>query len=163
MKGSTNSKVYTMNANKKQSIFLGVTASLLFSITFILNRSMSQQGGSWIWSSALRFYWMLPFFLAIVYLRGGLKKLFTEMGRNLFQWLLWSTVGFGLFYGPLTFAAAYTPSWPLASTCQFTIIAGIILAPFIKRNVAWVHHNQSFSAIFSGIILLGIIIMQINY
>ncbi len=89
---------------------MGVAASLLFSVTFILNRAMSVGGGSWVWSSSLRFYWMIPFFAAIVWYQNGLKQLAVEIRTNFTQWLIWSTVGFGFFYAPLTFAAAYTPS-----------------------------------------------------
>ena len=142
---------------------MGVAASLLFSVTFIVNRVMSVGGGSWVWSSSLRFYWMIPFFVAIVWYQGGLKQLLAEIRANFTQWLIWSTVGFGLFYAPLTYAAAYTPSWLLAGTWQFTIIAGMLLAPFITRNKSKQPSNLRSSAIFSGIILLGIIIMQMEH
>jgi drug/metabolite transporter (DMT)-like permease len=151
-----------MQSIKKQAILMGLAASLFFSVTFVLNRLMSLQGGSWIWSSALRFYWMLPLFIIIVGYKGGLGVLFREIKKNAAQWLMWSTVGFGLFYAPLTFAAAYTPSWLLASTWQITIVAGIIIAPFINRNTTAVRPDYRKSALFSGVILLGIIMMQIK-
>src|SRR5687768_2525296 len=109
-----------MQSSKIKVILLGLAASLLFSVTFIVNRLISINGGSWIWSSSLRFYWMLPFFLFFVWFRKGLTVLITEIRKNIFQWLIWSTVGFGFFYAPLTFAAAYTPSWLLASSWQVT-------------------------------------------
>jgi drug/metabolite transporter (DMT)-like permease len=150
-----------MQSPKKHTILLGLGASLLFSVTFILNRLMSVNGGSWVWSSSLRFYWMLPFFLIIVWYKQGIPELFTEMRKNISQWLIWSTVGFGLFYAPLTFAAAYTPSWLLAGTWQFTIIAGMLVSPFINQNTK-TGQDYRLPAIFSGIILLGIIIMQVS-
>jgi hypothetical protein len=152
-----------MKSTKKQALILGLAASLLFSVTFIVNRLMSVNGGSWIWSSSLRFYWMLPFFLIIVAYQGGLKGLFAEIKQDITQWLVWSTIGFGLFYAPLTFAAAYAPSWLIAGTWQFTIIAGIILAPFINRNVANTKDGFRSSAVFSSIIFFGIIILQIGH
>jgi hypothetical protein len=103
------------------------------------------------------------FFFVIVWYRGGLSVLFQEIRKNLVKWLIWSTVGFGLFYAPLTFAAAYTPSWLLASTWQFTIIAGMLLALFINKNTAGIRYHFISSFIFSGIILLGIIIMQVKH
>lgn len=151
-----------MNATKKQTILLGLTASLLFSVTFILNRLMSVEGGSWIWSSSLRFYWMLPFFGAIVWYQGGFKALFLEIRKNAGQWLIWSTVGFGLFYAPLTYAASFTPSWLLASTWQTTIIAGMLLAPLISKNKLRKQAGFGLPAIFSSIILLGVLIMQVR-
>ncbi|OOQ58901.1 DMT family transporter [Mucilaginibacter pedocola] len=149
-----------MNLKSKQAILMGLASALLFSITFIVNRLMSVSGGSWVWSSVLRFYWMLPFFFLIVGLKKGVTPLFREIAARPLQWLLWSTVGFGLFYAPLTFAAAYTPSWLIAGTWQFTIIAGLLVAPFINRkgtNVRTGHHS---ALLYSGIILLGIVVMQ---
>lgn len=86
-----------------------------------------------------------------------------EIKNNSGQWLIWSTIGFGLFYAPLTFAAAYAPSWLLAGTWQFTIIAGMILAPFINRDVTGRNDHLGSAALFSGIILLGIIIMHVKH
>ncbi len=148
-----------MKSTKQVALFLGIIASLFFAITFIVNRLMSLNGGSWIWSASLRFYWMLPFFFAIVLYRRNFKSLVTEMKKNLLQWLLWSTVGFGVFYATLTFAAAYSPSWLVASTWQITIVAGLLLAPLINPEVKGINPKSLF---FSGIILFGIILMQFN-
>ena len=52
------------------------------------------------------------------------------------SWLLWSFVGFVLFYGPLTFAAAFGPGWLVSGTWQFTIIAGVLLAPLFITVIA---------------------------
>jgi drug/metabolite transporter (DMT)-like permease len=102
-----------MNALKQQTILPGLAASLLFSVTFILNRLMSVEGGHWIWSASLRFYWMLPFFGAIVWYQGGL-------------------------------------------------IAGLLLAPLIYRNRSHKQAGSYTPALFSGIILLGVLIMQVR-
>lgn len=83
------------------------------------------------------------------------------MKQKPWQWILWSTIGFGIFYGPLTFAAAYGPSWLVASTWQVTIVAGMLLAPII--NKVSFKKAMSFQALaFSLIIFLGILIMQIS-
>ena len=50
-------------------------------------------------------------------------------------WVLWSTVGFGLFYGPICFSAAYAPGWLIAATWQVTIISGSLLAPLFYEMV----------------------------
>ena len=47
------------------------------------------------------------------------------------RWLLWSPVGFGLFYAPMAFAVSAGPGWLLAGTWQITILAGILLAPLL--------------------------------
>lgn len=146
---------------KSSAIVLGLFSALFFAVTFVLNRVMSVGGGSWIWSSSLRFFWMTPLLILIVSARKNIRPLFVAMKQHPLQWLLWSTVGFGVFYAPLTFAAAYSPSWLVASTWQVTIITGMFLAPFINKE----SFRKSISAkalIFSLIILAGIVIMQVS-
>lgn len=149
-----------MRSTKQIVLLLGIIASLFFAITFIVNRLMALDGGSWIWSASLRFYWMVPFFFAIVLARKNFKSLVFEMKKNLGQWLLWSTIGFGFFYAPLTFAAVHGPSWLVASSWQITILAGLLLAPLINPDAKSINGT---SFIFSGIILFGILVMQINH
>ncbi|ALA71750.1 hypothetical protein GT50_17520 [Geobacillus stearothermophilus 10] len=45
---------------------LGLAASFFFAVTFILNRSMELAGGSWTWSSSLRFFFMVPLLSAVI-------------------------------------------------------------------------------------------------
>lgn len=149
-----------MDNKSTKALVLGILASLFFAVTFIVNRLMSLEGGSWIWSASLRFFWMLPIFLFIVLSQRNFMALWTEMRKNGFQWVLWSTIGFGVFYAPLTFAAAYSPSWLVASTWQSTIIAGIIVAPLINKRGDRGHQGLLKSLLFSGIILVGIVVMQ---
>lgn len=146
---------------KSKALSFGILASLFFASTFVLNRIMAVSGGGWQWSSALRFVWMLPILLLIVIIRGNLKQLLIEMKRNLGQWLLWSTLGFGIFYALLTFGASYGPSWLVAGTFEFTIIAGMFIGHFMQRK----ENRQPFSKatlFFSCIIFLGILVMQIS-
>ena len=44
-------------------IGIGVLAALFFSSTFVLNRAMSLDGGSWVWSASLRYGWMTLFLI----------------------------------------------------------------------------------------------------
>lgn len=148
-----------MGKNNKISIVLGLIAALFFAATFVLNRLMSLEGGSWIWSSSFRFYFMVPFLFFIVSLRKGLSSLFKVLKKDLFSWILWSSIGFGVFYAPLTFAASYSPSWIVAGTWQFTIVAGLLLSPFLTRDNIKIPKK---SLLFSLIILVGIAFMQIN-
>ncbi|WP_392564133.1 multidrug resistance efflux transporter family protein [Orbus wheelerorum] len=143
----------------RKAMVLGTLAAFFFAFTFLLNKLMAASGGHWIWSSSLRFYWMLPFFLVIVLIRKNLLPLLAHIKANLLAWVIWSTVGFGLFYAPLTYSASFSPSWLVASTWQFTIIAGVLLAPFIYKNRAYFSIGNF---LFSLIILLGIIIMQLS-
>jgi hypothetical protein len=91
------------------------------------------------------------------------------MKNNPRAWLLWSFVGFGLFYGPICFSAAYAPGWLIASTWQITIISGSLLAPLFyetvmtKKGTIQVKGRIPFKGMaMSLIILLGIILMQLE-
>ncbi|MGE7838876.1 DMT family transporter [Viridibacillus arvi] len=147
-----------------KEIALGVLASLFFAVTFILNRVMELDGGSWLWSSSLRYFFMIPFLLVIVMYRKGIQSMTKEMKKQPKAWLLWSFVGFVLFYAPLTFAAAYGPGWLVSGTWQFTIVAGVLLAPlfFIRLGEKTIRQKIPIvSLLISCIILVGIILIQI--
>jgi hypothetical protein len=150
-------------------IILGTMAAFFFAFTFIINRSMELEGGSWIWSASLRYFFMVPFLLLLVYGRKNLKPLLVEMRNNPRAWLLWSFVGFGLFYGPICFSAAYAPGWLIASTWQITIISGSLLAPLFLETVMTPNGPVRIKGripmkgmAMSSIILLGIILMQVE-
>lgn len=150
-----------MKSDKSIAICLGLLSALFFAVTFVFNRLMSVEGGHWIWSASLRFFWMVPFLLILVLFRKNLKPLIIEMKKRPWQWILWSTIGFGFFYALLTFSATYGPSWLVASTWQVTIIAGMLISPIINKTSF--KKTLSFQALaFSLIILLGILIMQIS-
>ncbi|MGW9125335.1 DMT family transporter [Paenibacillus chitinolyticus] len=117
-------------------ILLGILSAFFFAITFVLNRKMELGGGSWLWSGSLRYLFMVPFLLLIVAGRRNLRPLFRAMRLHPWKWLLWSTVGFGLFYAPMCFAAAYSPGWLTAGTWQLTIISGSLLAPLFWETIA---------------------------
>ena len=150
-------------------IIIGILASFFFAFTFVLNRSMELSGGSWIWSASLRYIFMIPFLFLLVLGRRNLKPLFTEMKKNPGSWLLWSTIGFGFFYAPLSFAAAYGPGWLIAGTWQITIISGSLLAPifFVVKQTAdgplkVRGEIPLLGLMMSGIILAGIALMQLD-
>ncbi|MFD1739357.1 multidrug resistance efflux transporter family protein [Bacillus salitolerans] len=143
-----------------KAIIIGILSSIFFAVTFILNRSMELSGGSWLWSSSLRYFFMIPFLLLIVFCRGNGKALLKELWVNPKPWLIWSFVGFGLFYGPITYAAASGPGWLVAGTWQFTIIAGILLTPLFLEASGIRKRLPISSLLFSLIILAGILIMQ---
>ncbi|MFC0273552.1 multidrug resistance efflux transporter family protein [Metabacillus herbersteinensis] len=118
-----------------KALLLGIISSLFFAVTFILNRSMELSGGSWLWSASLRYFFMLPFLILIVLLSKKMNGLWKEMSQRPIDWLIWSFVGFGLFYAPISFAGAYGPGWLVAGTWSFTIIAGTLLAPLFYERV----------------------------
>ncbi|MCP8969559.1 DMT family transporter [Ectobacillus ponti] len=147
-----------------KAVLLGVAASFFFACTFILNRAMDLNGGSWMWSASLRYFFMVPFLVCIVLLRSNLRPMLQEMRRNPGKWMLWSFSGFVLFYGPLTFAASFGPGWLIASSWQVTIISGILLTPFFYQTLPGgrrVRGKIPFRGmLMSLLILLGIVLMQ---
>ena len=86
-------------------------------------------GGYWMWSAGLRYLFMLPMSWILASRFGGAVKVLKEVKRHPCPWFLWSTVGFGLFYAPLTWASVYGESWFVAATWQLTTVAGILLTP----------------------------------
>jgi len=111
-------------------ILIGVLASLFFSSTFVLNRAMSLEGGHWVWSASLRYFWMLAFLGCWLVATGrgrlGLETLRLFRKHFLF-WILAGSVGFGVFYALITFSSVYAPGWVVAATWQTTILA----TPFV--------------------------------
>lgn len=150
-----------------KEIFLGILASMFFAVTFILNRSMELSGGSWMWSSSLRFFFMVPFLLLIVLLRGNLKQLFIEIKRRPVHWFVWSFVGFVLFYAPITYAAAYGPGWLVAGTWQIVVVTGVLLGPLFYHTIETengplkVRHKIPLRALaISSLIFFGVVFIQ---
>ncbi|HZG60196.1 MAG TPA: multidrug resistance efflux transporter family protein [Anoxybacillus sp.] len=150
-------------------IFLGICAAFFFAFTFILNRAMELSGGSWIWSASLRYIFMVPFLLFIVVARKNLRPLLQLMREQPGTWFLWSFVGFGLFYAPLCFAAAYAPGWLIAGTWQITIISGSLLVLFFSQTIETANGPLKVRGklpvkglAMSLIILLGIVLMQVE-
>lgn len=141
-------------------ILIGLLGALFFSFAFIFNRSMELAGGSWVWSASIRFFFMLPMLLLLVSFRRNITPVFLHLKKYPFQWIIWSTVGFGFFYAPLTFATIYAPGWLVAATFQLNIVAGSLLVPFINKK------NRSIpiqSVIISIIIIIGVFLMQIEH
>nr|WP_216626833.1 multidrug resistance efflux transporter family protein [Paenibacillus phytohabitans] len=151
-------------------ILLGVCSALFFAVTFVLNRRMELAGGSWAWSASLRYFFTLPFLLALVAGRGRLRPLLAAMRERPGAWLLWGTVGFGLFYAPICFAAAYAPGWLTAGTWQITIISGSLLAPFFGQWVSGPSGSVYIRGkiplrglLLSLIILAGVALLQVEH
>ncbi|KEI00923.1 multidrug resistance efflux transporter family protein [Clostridium botulinum] len=151
----------------KKAILLGISSAFFFSFTFVLNSKMNISGGSWIWSASLRYIFMLPILHIIMILRNESTYVIKDILKRPTKWLLWSTIGFGLFYAPLSFSSVYSPSWVVSSTWQITIIAGILLSPLfyehIKTEKEVLKKRNKIpkkSLIMSLIILIGVFLIQ---
>ncbi|WP_406507082.1 multidrug resistance efflux transporter family protein [Streptomyces sp. NBC_00212] len=125
-----------MNRNRGAAVpmALGVVAAACFATSFVLNREMSVAGGSWLWSASLRYLFMLPPLVLLVWVRGGLPGVVRSLRARPGPWLGWSTVGFGLFYAPLTWASQEGAGWLLAATWQLVIVAGIVIGGRVPRR-----------------------------
>jgi len=139
-------------------ILMGVFASLFFSSTFVFNRVMSLEGGHWVWSASLRYFWMLAFLCLWLIVTGrshlGLETLKLFRKHFLF-WVLAGSVGFGIFYALITFSAAYAPGWVVAATWQTTILA----TPLVLLAFGRVVPRRALILtllIFAGVVLINI-------
>jgi drug/metabolite transporter (DMT)-like permease len=137
-------------------ILLGLLSAAFFSATFILNRSMSLSGGHWVWSSSLRFFYMFFLLVILITLNKGVDyfrdviKIFIKNSRF---WFITGSIGFGIFYSLLCYAADHAPGWVVAGTWQFTVIATPMVLFLFKEKVP--RHGVFFSfLIFSGILLI---------
>ncbi|OCB01298.1 hypothetical protein BBC27_04800 [Acidithiobacillus ferrivorans] len=142
-----------------RAIFLGVLSSFFFSVTFVVNKSLSNAGDSWQWSSSMRYIITLPVLL-FLYCFGERKiSLYLSLKNNPKTWIIWGTVGFWLFYAPLTFASYYGAAWLVAGVWQITILAGVVLDVLISHS----KHNQFgqrkipwMSFVISAVIVFGV-------
>ncbi|MDG4985005.1 multidrug resistance efflux transporter family protein [Lactococcus lactis] len=148
------------------AILLGVLSALFFSLTFILNQMMSLSVTSWAWTASLRFLFMFPLFgLVVAFQRNnGFKKIVNAIKSDWKYWMVWSNVGFSLFYIPMCFASTLVPAWMIASSWQITIIAGSVIAPIIEENKdKRKKYKLSVIEILSFLlILLGITLLELH-
>jgi drug/metabolite transporter (DMT)-like permease len=160
------------------AIGLGLLGALFFSSSFIVNRLLAVDGGAWEWTASLRFLLSLPIFIAIVAVRGrldsrggaasgewagsGLRPVFAALRAEPGRWMLWSTVGFGLFYAPLCLAATSAPGWMVAASWQVTIVCGMFLAPFLYGAGDRRRRIPAKGVAFSGLILAGVFLAQLG-
>ena len=140
----------------KKGILLGLLASFFFAFTFLLNRSMHLSGGSWVWSASLRYLFTFPLFALLVWRTSGFSRVHGAIRRAPLSWLLWSTVGFGLFYAPISFAGDHGESWLIAASWQITIVMGLLLSPLFQKKIALKNLGTA------AIILAGVFLLQLG-
>jgi drug/metabolite transporter (DMT)-like permease len=138
-------------------ILAGTLAALFFSSTFVLNRAMSLEGGHWVWSASLRYFWMLALLGGglFVFRRALLAESLRLYARHWAFWTLAGGVGFGLFYALITFSASYTPGWVVAATWQTTILATPLVLLGFGRRVP-LKALALTALIFAGVVLVNI-------
>ena len=140
----------------KKALILGLFASFFFAFTFILNRSMHLSGGSWVWSASLRYLFTFPLFALLVWRGGGFARVHAAIKQSPWQWIVWSTVGFGLFYAPISYAADHGESWLIAASWQVTIVMGLLLSPLFQKRIAVKNLGAAL------VILIGVFLLQLK-
>ena len=141
----------------KKALFLGVLSSLFFAVTFLLNHSMNLSGGYWMWGACLRYLFMLPMLALVLLVLPGSRfaPVLGAIRKDTAGWLLWSTVGFGLFYLPLCLASVFGESWLVAASWEVTIVISVLLTPLFGVRVPLKN------LLLTLMILLGIGLLQL--
>uniref|UniRef100_A0A7C1FVE7 Multidrug resistance efflux transporter family protein n=1 Tax=Caldilinea aerophila TaxID=133453 RepID=A0A7C1FVE7_9CHLR len=136
----------------------GLLAALFFSSTFILNRAMSLEGGHWVWTASLRYLWM-TLFLVVGPILIGRGRLLLDALRLLHRywafWIVAGTVGFGVFYAGIAFAASYAPGWVVATTWQITVLASPLVLQLYGRRV------PLRGVLFTVLVFLGVVLVNV--
>ena len=140
-------------------ILLGLLAGALFSSTFILNELMSDAGGHWFWSASLRytFMWlMLTVIIAMQHGFGRIKELTTIFCAHWRFWCITGSIGFGLFYTGICYAADHVAGWVVAATFMFTVVTSLlVLLAFGQR------FDKKFIA-YALLVFLGVVLVNVS-
>jgi drug/metabolite transporter (DMT)-like permease len=159
-----------VNAPVRRVALVAVAVSLLsalfFTCTYVLNRAAVNAGGHWAWTAALRYLITLPLLLAVMRWQGGVAPVWRAIARHPGAWLLWSGIGFVVFYLGLSYAAASGPAWLVAGTFQLTVIAGMLVAPLLYRGAGARDHRARIprAAMAAGLVVVaGVLLMQVGH
>lgn len=139
-------------------ILLGLLAGAFFSSTFILNELMSVAGGHWFWSASLRYAFMGLMLTAIIMMQHGfgrIKALLAIFSHHWKFWCITGSIGFGVFYTGICYAADHAAGWVVAATFMFTVVASLLVLLVFGQ-----HFDKKFIAyallVFFGVVLVNI-------
>lgn len=143
-----------------QGLALGLAAAAFFSVSFVLNRQMAQADGHWAWSASLRFLMMLPGLAIVISVRRQWSRFLAMWKVSPLGWIIWGSLGCGVFYGALTAACAVSPAWVVAATWPVAIVIGILLGPFLYEG----HRRRipRMALLYSVIIVAGVGLLQLG-
>ncbi len=141
-----------------RAIAIGSLAGVFFCSTYVVNSFLSATGGHWAWTVGLRTFFLALLLLALLQVQGKLKQLLLAMRHQWWVWVVWGSIAFGLVYILLTYAASLGPGWLIAGVFQFTIVAGILISPFIYTDQRAKIPVRAL--LLSVLILIGIALMQ---
>lgn len=148
------------------AVAIALLSALFFTCTYVLNRAAVAGGGHWLWTAALRYLITLPIMVLVMPWQGGMAPVWRAIRAHPGPWLLWSGVGFVLFYLLLSFAAASGPAWLVAGTFQLTVIAGMLCAPLLYRSAGRsdARARIPLPALAAGVVVVsGVLLMQVGY
>ena len=139
------------------AVAIALLSALFFTLTYVLNRASASDGGYWAWTASLRYLLTLPMLLPLMPWQGGVAPVWRALRAHPWAWLRCSAIGFFLFYMLLAYAAGSGPSWLVAGSFQFTVIAGMLCAPLIYRDARRRIPRAALAVgvlIFAGVLLL---------
>ena len=143
------------------AIALSLLSALFFTATYVFNRAAAVEGGHWAWIAALRYLFMLPLLLPLMPWQGGIAPVTKAMRAAPGVWLLWSGIGFVLFYILLSYAASSGPSWLIAASFQTTVVAGMLCAPLLYNDA---RARIPRAALAVGLLIIaGVLLMQFGH
>jgi drug/metabolite transporter (DMT)-like permease len=152
----------------KKALIYAIISTICFSSTYIINRMVSLGSADWRWNASLRHFIMFVVLGSLLLIRKQLVPTLKLIKKDLFKWILWSTVGFGLFYSLLTYGSFFGESWLAVGVWQVTIMAGALVTPLFFHDevgadgtVRKVRNKiPRTPLLFSFIILIGVFILQ---
>src|SRR5690606_28236573 len=140
---------------------LALLSALFFTMTYVLNRASASGGGHWAWLACLRYLITLPLMLPLMLVKGGTRPVLQAIAAHPRAWLRCAGIGFGLFYVMLSYAASSGPSWLVAGSFQFTVIAGMLCAPLLYRDAR--RKIPPAGLAVAALILAGVLLMQFGH
>jgi len=143
------------------AIALSLLSALFFTATYVLNRAAAVEGGHWAWTASLRYLFVLPLLLPLMPWQGGVAPVAKAMRAAPGAWLLWSGIGFVLFYMLLSYAAASGPSWLIAASFQTTVVAGMLCAPLLYDDARARIPRAALGV--GALIIVGVLLMQFGH
>ncbi len=155
-----NSKLIKYQNEPIYLLFVGLLAASFFSATFLINRSISLDGGHWYWSASLRYFYTLLFLsVGFVFLKGFsfYKAILKEYIENILFWSIAGTIGFGFFYSLICYAADFSPAWVVATTWQMTILASLFVLTFFGKRLSkkiW---------FFTLVVFIGVTLVNLSH
>ena len=143
------------------AIGVALLSALFFTLTYVLNRASASEGGHWAWTAALRYLITLPLLLPLMPVFGGMAPAWRAIRAHPWVWLRCSAIGFVVFYMLLAYAAASGPSWLVAGSFQFTVVAGMLCAPLLYRDA---RRKVPMAALGVGVLILaGVALLQLGH